>query len=72
MLFSASGSVCVVLWVTLDAIFREAYEAVFDTISYGSSCDLYRHSIYRFDTISYGLFFCLARSSFYVSSFDRV
>ena len=28
MLFSASGSVCVVLWVTLDAIFREAYEAV--------------------------------------------
>ncbi|CAF2003431.1 unnamed protein product [Brassica napus] len=72
MLFSASDAVCVVLWVTLDAIFREAYEAVFDTISYGSSCDLYRHSIYRFDTISYGLFFCLARSSFYVSSFDRV
>ncbi|XP_022552662.2 uncharacterized protein LOC111203307 [Brassica napus] len=72
MLFSASGAVCVVLWVTLDAIFREAYEAVFDTISYGSSCDLYRHSIYRFDTISYGLFFCLARSSFYVSSFDGV
>ncbi|KAL0660546.1 hypothetical protein Bca4012_081131 [Brassica carinata] len=72
MLFSASGAVYVVLWVTLDAIFREAYEAVFDTISYGFSCDLYGHSIYRFDTISYGLFFCLARSSFYVSSFDGV
>ncbi|CAN7068965.1 unnamed protein product [Brassica oleracea var. botrytis] len=67
MLFSASGAVCLVLWVTLDAIFREAYEAVLIRF-------LMVFLVICIAILSFMLclFLCLARSSFYVSSFDGV
>ncbi|XP_048598695.1 zyxin-like [Brassica napus] len=44
MLFSAYGAVCVVLWVTLDAIFEVAYDVVVIRSHMVSFCDLCSHS----------------------------
>ncbi|KAF2574721.1 hypothetical protein F2Q70_00001196 [Brassica cretica] len=45
MLFSAYGAVCVVLRVTLDVVFKEAYDVVVVRFHMAPSCDLYRHYI---------------------------
>ncbi|KAF3523909.1 hypothetical protein F2Q69_00049000 [Brassica cretica] len=59
---------CVVLRVTLDAIFEEAYEVVVVRFHIVPFCDRYDHSI------SYVIVavVCLALSSPFVSSFDGV
>ena len=67
MLFFAYGAVCVVLRVTLDAIFQEAYDAVvirFHMFFFY----LYGHSIFYIIIVV----FCLSLSSLFISSFDRV
>ena len=51
MLFSAYGAVCVVLRVTLDAVFKEAYDVVVVRFHMALSCDLYRHSIVSFTSV---------------------
>ena len=66
MLFSAYGAVCVVLRVTLDAVFKEAYDVVVVRFHMAPSCDLYRHSIF------YVVVVCLTVNSLFVSSFVGV
>ncbi|CAN7075204.1 unnamed protein product [Brassica oleracea var. botrytis] len=63
MLFSAYGAVCVVLRVTLDAVFKEAHDVVVVRFHMATSCDLYRHSI------PYVVVVCLAVNSLFVFSF---
>ena len=65
MLFSAYGAVCVVLLVTLDAVFEKAYDVVVIWFFMAFSCDLYCHSI------SY-VVVCLAVNSLFISSFIEV
>ncbi|CAN7103644.1 unnamed protein product, partial [Brassica rapa subsp. narinosa] len=67
MLFSAYGAVCVVLRVTLDAVFKEAYDVVVVQFHMALSCDLYRHSIPYVVVVV-----CLAVNSLFVSSFVGV
>ena len=67
MLFSAYGAVCVVLRVTLDAVFKEAHDVVVVRFHMATSCDLYRHSIPYVVVVV-----CLAVNSFFVSSFVGV
>ncbi|CAF1787616.1 unnamed protein product [Brassica napus] len=67
MLFSAYGAVCVVLRVTLDAVFKEAYDVVVVRFHMATSCDLYRHSIPYVVVVV-----CLAVNSLFVSSFVGV
>nr|VDD63412.1 unnamed protein product [Brassica oleracea] len=50
-MLSAYGAVCVVLWVTLDAIFQNVYETVVIQFRMTSFCDLYRHSIFYFISV---------------------
>ncbi|WZZ31443.1 hypothetical protein YC2023_014844 [Brassica napus] len=68
LLSSAFGAVCVVLWVTLDAIFQEAFETVVMRILMVPCYDLYRHHIVYFTSS----LVCLALCSFVVSSFEGV
>ncbi|CAN6834831.1 unnamed protein product [Brassica oleracea] len=68
MLFSAYGAVCVVLRVTLDAIFEVAYDVVVIRSHMFSFCDLCRHSIFY---VFVGVV-CLAVNSLFVSSFIGV
>nr|VDD07728.1 unnamed protein product [Brassica oleracea] len=68
MLFSAYGAVCVVLRVTLDAIFEVAYDIVVIRFHMVSFCDLYRHSIFYVLV----LVVCLAVNSLFVSYFIGV
>ena len=65
MLFSAYGAVCVVLRVTLDAVFKEAYDVVVVRFHMAPSCDLCRHSIPY-------VVVCLAGNSLFVSYFVGV
>ncbi|KAF8084341.1 hypothetical protein N665_0722s0012 [Sinapis alba] len=67
MLFSANGAVCVVLWVTLDAIFEETYDVVVIRFHMVPFCDLYHHSIFHVI-----IDVCLALNSLFVSSFVGV
>uniref|UniRef100_M4F6U7 NPH3 domain-containing protein n=1 Tax=Brassica campestris TaxID=3711 RepID=M4F6U7_BRACM len=53
-------AVCVVLRVTLDAIFEEAYDVLVVQFHMASSCDLYRHSIPYVVVVV-----CLAVNSFF-------
>ncbi|KAJ4891649.1 Uncharacterized protein Rs2_31397 [Raphanus sativus] len=64
MFFSAYGAVCVILRVTLDAIFEEAYDVVVIRFQMVSFCDLYHHSILYVFVVVY-----LAVNSLFVSSF---
>uniref|UniRef100_A0A0D3EGG7 Uncharacterized protein n=1 Tax=Brassica oleracea var. oleracea TaxID=109376 RepID=A0A0D3EGG7_BRAOL len=50
-MLSAYGTVCVVLWVTLDAIFQNVYETVVMQFLMVSFCDLCRHSIFYFTSV---------------------
>lgn len=68
MLFSAYGAVCVVLRVTLDAIFEVAYDVVVIRSHMFSFCYLCRHSIFYFFVGNV----CLAVNSLFVSSFIGV
>uniref|UniRef100_A0A0D3CKZ5 Uncharacterized protein n=1 Tax=Brassica oleracea var. oleracea TaxID=109376 RepID=A0A0D3CKZ5_BRAOL len=68
LLSSAFGAVCVVLWVTLDVIFQEAFETVVMRILMVPCYDLYRHPIVYFTSS----LVCLALCSFVVSSFEGV
>ncbi|KAG2311413.1 hypothetical protein Bca4012_025988 [Brassica carinata] len=68
MLFSAYGAVCVVLRVTLDAVFEEAYEVVVIRFHMVPFCDLYRHLIHYVIIVAV----CLAANSLFVSSFAGV
>ena len=63
MLFSAYGAVCVILRVTLDAVFEKAYVVVVIRFHMALSCDLYRHSIHYVAVV------CLTVNSLIVSSF---
>ncbi|XP_056862464.1 uncharacterized protein LOC130510137 [Raphanus sativus] len=65
-MLSAYGAVCVVLRITLDAVFDEAYDVVI-RFHMVSSCDLYRHSIFYLV-----VFVCLAGNSLFVSFFVGV
>ena len=67
MLFSAYGAVCVVLRVTLDAVFKEAYDVVVVRFHMAPSCDLCRHSIPYVVVVV-----CLAVNSPFVLSFVGV
>ncbi|KAH0937547.1 LOW QUALITY PROTEIN: hypothetical protein HID58_005008, partial [Brassica napus] len=64
VLSSAFGAVCVVLWITLDAIFQEAFETVVMRFLMASFYDLYRHPIFYFTSS----LVCLVRCSFVSSS----
>ena len=50
-MLSAYGVVCVVLWVTLDAIFQNVYETIVMQFLMASFYDLYRHSIVSFTSV---------------------
>uniref|UniRef100_M4CS72 Uncharacterized protein n=1 Tax=Brassica campestris TaxID=3711 RepID=M4CS72_BRACM len=65
VLSSAFGAVCVVLWITLDAIFQETFETVVMRFLMVPFYDLYRHPIFYFTSS----LVCLVRCSF-VSSFE--
>ncbi|KAL0791059.1 hypothetical protein Bca101_007305 [Brassica carinata] len=67
MLFSAYGAVCVVLRVTLDSVFEEAYDVVVIRFHLVSFWDLYRFSIIYLVVVV-----CLAVNSLFVSSFVGV
>ncbi|KAF3547493.1 hypothetical protein DY000_02009586 [Brassica cretica] len=67
MLFSAYGAVCVVLRVTLDSVFEEAYDVVVIRFHLASFWDLYRLSILYLVVVV-----CLAVNSLFVSSFVGV
>ncbi|WZZ82711.1 hypothetical protein YC2023_103283 [Brassica napus] len=68
MLFSAYGAVCVVLRVTLDAIFEVAYDVFVIRSHMFAFCDLCRHSIFY---VFVGVVW-LAVNSLFVSSFIGV
>ncbi|KAF8116701.1 hypothetical protein N665_0015s0074 [Sinapis alba] len=68
MLFSAYGAVCVVLRVTLDAIFEETYDVVVIRFHMVPFCDWYHHSIFHVIIVAV----CLALNSLFVSSFVGV
>ncbi|KAG2277664.1 hypothetical protein Bca4012_042015 [Brassica carinata] len=68
MLFSAYGAVCVVLRVTLDVVFKEAYDVVVVRFHMAPSCDLYRHYIPYVVVVVV----CLAVNSVFVYSFVGV
>uniref|UniRef100_A0A0D3BDQ1 Uncharacterized protein n=1 Tax=Brassica oleracea var. oleracea TaxID=109376 RepID=A0A0D3BDQ1_BRAOL len=65
MLFFASGGVCVVLRVTLDAIFEVAYNVVVILFHMVSLCDLYHHSIFYVLVVVV----CLVVNNLFVPSF---
>ncbi|KAG2293880.1 hypothetical protein Bca52824_040549 [Brassica carinata] len=65
MLFFASGGVCVVLRVTLDAIFEVAYDVVVILFHMVSLCDLYHHSIFYVLVVVV----CLVVNNLFVPSF---
>ncbi|CAG7894216.1 unnamed protein product, partial [Brassica rapa] len=65
VLSSAFGAVCVILWITLDAIFQETFETVVMRFLVVPFYDLYRHPIFYFTSS----LVCLVRCSF-VSSFE--
>ncbi|CAN6986976.1 unnamed protein product [Brassica oleracea var. botrytis] len=67
MLFSAYGAVCVVLRVTLDSVFEEAYDVVVIRFHLFFFWDLYRLSILYLVVVV-----CLAVNSLFVSSFVGV
>ncbi|CAF2373380.1 unnamed protein product [Brassica napus] len=67
MIFFSYGAVCIILRVTLDAVFKEAYDVVVVRFHMAHSCDLYRHYILYVVVVV-----CLAVNSLFVSSFVGV